>query len=106
LPANARLGVNVRYDLLYIYLYLGRADTEPIFYYLQQFRGELEEEFGTGLYWRPQNSEPRGKDKLQLRCEADIVQNREKWDTYQRWLVQNSERFCEFFTPLLEDYDS
>ena len=31
LPADARLGVNVRYDLPYIYLHLGRADTGLLF---------------------------------------------------------------------------
>lgn len=105
LPANARLSVNVRYDLIYIYLYLGRAETEPLFEYLQQFRSELKEEFGSGLFWRPKENRPQGKDKIQLRREADIIQNRGKWDTYQVWLLQNAEHFYEFFTPILTDYE-
>ena len=34
-PAAARLGVNVRYDMLYIYLHLGRGETEPLFTHLE-----------------------------------------------------------------------
>jgi len=109
LPANAVLGISVHLqDYIYVYLYLGRSKTEDMFEYLRSRWDEIEAVFQSPLRYRPTGSgaQIKGKDKILLVYEADILEHPEKWDEYQTWLIQSAERFYGVFLPHLQAYEN
>lgn len=95
--AHISLTINTREDLIACEIYI--PDSKDLFYGLQKFKKEIEQELGEVTEWM--DLPGKKASRIKLPREANLATT-DEWDGYFEWLMNKAESFQKIFSKYIK----
>jgi len=81
-------------------------DDAEAYHELEAQRDEIEAELGASLVWIEPEETRSGnmRSRIELRTDGNL-ENRDEWDRYLDWFIENGEQFHETFGARIQELD-